>query len=201
MKAVGTMSDFNIEDCVAIIGPRKASKEEYDVAYHLAQKVVQKGKIVVSGLAEGIDTYAHQGAIDAGGKTIAILSTSEDEPIYPKSNKQLAEKIKNNGCLIYPFELSAKEADKRFGKIKHKKQRYILRLLERDILLASICPYIMAVSEKRVTGGTRWGMNYGLLFNHSVQQFGKEGRAIDLNFNQNVVIDWEMELTIQQLEY
>lgn len=193
MLVVGKLQEWNTEDLVAIIGPRKASKAECMVAYSLARKCAEKGKIVVSGLAEGIDTYAHRGALDGGGQTIAILSTSIDENIFPSFNQQLAEDIKEKGSLIHLYELSSRAADKKFGKINHGKPRYILRLLERDIYLAHICPTILAVSTKRITGGTRWGVNYGLRFNKDVWQYNNKGKPINLNYVK-AEVDWTMEL-------
>ena len=96
------------ENFVAIIGSRKANKRELKIAYSLSGKLVQKGYIIVSGLALGVDTYAHKGAIDGKGKTIAIVSTSPGEPIYPKENQNMANRIKNNGCIIYPYNKPAK---------------------------------------------------------------------------------------------
>ncbi|MDU9693610.1 DNA-processing protein DprA [Priestia aryabhattai] len=193
MIVAGTLQEWNKDDLVAIIGPRKASKAECMVAYLLAKKCAEKGKIVVSGLAEGIDTYAHRGALDGGGQTIAILSTSIDENIFPSFNEQLAEDIKKKGSLMHLFELSSRAADKKFGKIKHEKPRYILRLLERDIYLAYICPTIIAVSNKRITGGTRWGVNYGLNFNKEVWQYNNQGKPIPLNYSK-AEVDWKLEL-------
>ena len=193
MIVAGTLQEWNKDDLVAIIGPRKASKAECMVAYSLAKKCAEKGKIVVSGLAEGIDTYAHRGALDGGGQTIAILSTSIDENIFPSFNEQLAEDIKKKGSLMHLFELSSRVADKKFGKIKHEKPRYILRLLERDIYLAYICPAIIAVSNKRITGGTRWGVNYGLNFNKEVWQYNNQGKPIPLNYSK-AEVDWKLEL-------
>ena len=193
MKVVGALQRWNTDDLVAIIGPRKASRAECMAAYSLARKCAEKGKIVVSGLAEGIDTYAHRGALDGGGQTIAILSTSIDEKTFPSFNQQLAEDIKEKGSLIHLFELSSRAADKKFGKIKHEKPRYILRLLERDIYLAHICPTIIAVSNKKITGGTRWGINYGLKFKNSVWHYNEQGKPIDLNYSK-VKVDWKMEL-------
>ncbi|MED4285613.1 DNA-processing protein DprA [Priestia megaterium] len=194
MIVVGTLQEWSTEDLVAIIGPRKASKAECMVAYSLAKKCVEKGKIVVSGLAEGIDTYAHRGALEGGGQTIAILSTSIDENIFPSFNQQLAEDIKEKGSLIHLYELSSRAADKKFGKIKHEKPRYILRLLERDIYLAHICPTIIAVSTKRITGGTRWGVNYGLRLNKAVWQYNNRGKLINLNYAKTEV-NWAPELS------
>ncbi|NGY89194.1 hypothetical protein F6Y05_40185 [Bacillus megaterium] len=94
---------------------------------------------------------------------------------------------------MHLFELSSRVADKKFGKIKHEKPRYILRLLERDIYLAYICPTIIAVSNKRITGGTRWGVNYGLNFNKEVWQYNNQGKPIPLNYSK-AEVDWKLEL-------
>ena len=57
------------------------------------------GYIIVSGLAEGIDTASHIATLDSGGKTIAVLPTNFKE-IYPKRNKELAQKIAQHGLLL-----------------------------------------------------------------------------------------------------
>ena len=85
---------------VAIIGSREASDEELEAAYKLGKICAKKGKIVVSGLAKGIDRAGHEGAIDGGGLTIALVSTPIFMPIYPHENKDLAEKIKNMAALF-----------------------------------------------------------------------------------------------------
>lgn len=195
MKIVGTLQNWKQEDLVGIVGPRKASMAECNVAYTLGKLAAEKGKIVVSGLAKGIDTYAHRGALAGGGYTIAIVSTSDKEKIYPKSNQSLAEKIKENGALIHPFDMTSSEGDQQFGIRKEHQPRYIIRLLERDILLAQMCPIIMAVSTKKATGGTRWALNYGVHFNKSVYQYNGEGKQIELNYAYDEV-DWDMELDI-----
>ena len=150
---------------------------------------------MVSGLANGVDTYAHRGALDGGGGTIAILSTSPKEKIYPEENKDLAEEIRKKGALIYPFELPFWEANKVYGKIEHSKSRRILRFLERDILLAKLCPVIIAVSNKKISGGTKWAVNYGVTYEKSVHQYNRQGKQIPLNFL-SAEIDWKTELNL-----
>ncbi|WP_456363970.1 DNA-processing protein DprA [Priestia aryabhattai] len=195
MKVIGSLHKWNESELVAIIGPRKASKAECNAAYWLAKKCAEKGKIVVSGLAEGIDTYAHKGALDGGGQTIAVLSTAIEEKIFPESNQELAEKIMENGALLHPFAINWRKADMQYGRILHQKPRYILRLLERDILLAHMCPIIMAVSNKKITGGTRWGVNYGLVFNKKVLQYNEKANLINLRYLK-ATVDWETELKL-----
>ncbi len=89
---------------VAIVGSRNASYEELDLAYKLAYESAKQGKIITSGLAKGIDAAAHQGAIDAGGKTIAIVNTPSFQEIYPKENRHLAEEIKKKWRYHLPLQ-------------------------------------------------------------------------------------------------
>jgi len=86
--------------CVAVIGSRRASSEGLRLASDLARGLVGEGLCVVSGLALGIDAAAHQGAIDAGGDTIAVLASPVDEPT-PRRNQGLAEGVvRSGGWLI-----------------------------------------------------------------------------------------------------
>jgi DNA processing protein len=90
-----------LADChtVAIVGTRAPTERGCEVAYTFAQRWASCHYVVVSGLAKGIDTAAHQGALDAQGKTIAVLGTSLDR-IYPAENKELARRIVESGGLL-----------------------------------------------------------------------------------------------------
>ena len=86
--------------CVAVIGSRRASAEGLRLASDLARGLAGEGLCVVSGLALGIDAAAHQGAIDGGGDTIAVLASPVDEPT-PRRNHSLAEGVlRSGGWLI-----------------------------------------------------------------------------------------------------
>ncbi|RWZ78624.1 MAG: DNA-protecting protein DprA [Candidatus Microsaccharimonas sossegonensis] len=88
---------------VAIVGSRKPTSYGKEVTFNLAYKLAQKGVIIVSGLAIGIDTIAHQAALKAGGTTIAVLAGGLDT-IYPATNQKLAVAIvKNGGALISEY--------------------------------------------------------------------------------------------------
>lgn len=88
---------------IAIVGTRKASAYGKKAAYEFSYSLSKIGFSIVSGLAMGIDTSAHQGALDAGGQTIAVLANGLDK-IYPASNEHLAEKImESGGCLISEY--------------------------------------------------------------------------------------------------
>lgn len=86
--------------CVAVVGSRRASAEGLRLASDLARGLAGEGLCVVSGLALGIDAAAHQGAIDGGGDTIAVLASPVDEPT-PRRNHGLAEGVlRSGGWLI-----------------------------------------------------------------------------------------------------
>lgn len=84
---------------IAIVGSRKASEEGRARAERLAREFVKKDFTVVSGLAEGIDTAAHRAAINAGGRTIAVIGTPLGD-YYPKSNRELQDQIAKDFLLI-----------------------------------------------------------------------------------------------------
>lgn len=92
---------------VAIVGSRRASFYGLSTAEKLGMQLAQLGIVVVSGLARGIDTSAHKGALKAGGKTIAVLGSGLGN-IYPSENKKLAEEISKNGAVVseFPFNSS-----------------------------------------------------------------------------------------------
>lgn len=96
------------ESCVAIVGTREPTAEAMELALDLATNLTNAGFTVVSGLAEGIDTYAHRGALACSGKTIAVLGT-DILNVYPSKNRGLAAEIQAWGCLLseHPFRTSA----------------------------------------------------------------------------------------------
>ena len=87
---------------VSIIGTRRPSPEGLRRARKLAAGLAKEGVIVVSGLAEGIDTAAHQGALAAGGRTIAVLGTPLDVT-YPRQNRELQQRIMSQHLALSPF--------------------------------------------------------------------------------------------------
>ena len=87
---------------VSIVGSRNASSEGIRRAKRLAKLVSQHGGVVVSGLALGIDTAAHTSAIEAGGKTIAVIGTPLDKE-YPKENRELQHFIMEKHLCVSQF--------------------------------------------------------------------------------------------------
>lgn len=88
--------------CIAVIGARKATDNGRRRARQLGRQLAEAGVVVVSGLAEGIDTEALTGAIDAGGKVVAVIGTPLDQA-YPAKNKLLQEAIYTDHLLISQF--------------------------------------------------------------------------------------------------
>ena len=84
---------------IAIVGSRTATISGRETARRFAFELARSGMVITSGLATGIDSYAHQGALAAQGKTIAVLGSGLDN-IYPKSNTVLAERITEEGLLL-----------------------------------------------------------------------------------------------------
>jgi len=90
------------EKCLAIVGTRRCSDYGREIAFSIARDLARTGITIVSGMARGIDSFGHLGALEGKGRTIAVLGTGlDEESIYPKENLKLARKIsENNGCLI-----------------------------------------------------------------------------------------------------
>lgn len=89
--------------CVAIVGARRVSRAGAARSRRIARELAQAGIAVVSGLAKGVDTEALKSAMEAGGKTIAVIGTPI-EKAYPAENKRLQEKIYREHLLISQFE-------------------------------------------------------------------------------------------------
>ncbi|MDD3498080.1 MAG: DNA-processing protein DprA [Candidatus Moranbacteria bacterium] len=98
--------DFNTSPMVAIVGSRKMTSYGKQVAYSLSRDLAVSGITVVSGMALGIDAIAHRGALEAGGKTIAVLGSSlDDMNIGPRENFNLSRRIMENGVLVSDYPL------------------------------------------------------------------------------------------------
>ena len=91
---------------VALVGARAASRDAVTTAAALASDLARAGVVVVSGLARGVDAAAHRGALEAGGKTIAVLGTGIDV-VYPAEHRELSANIERSGLLVTEFRPGA----------------------------------------------------------------------------------------------
>ncbi|QQR46545.1 DNA-processing protein DprA [Myxococcus xanthus] len=97
----GELSLLN-RPCVSIVGTRAVSAAGAARARRLARELVDANVVVVSGLAKGVDANAHKAAIDAGGRTVAVIGTPLDTA-YPAENKRLQEQIYREHLLVSQF--------------------------------------------------------------------------------------------------
>lgn len=109
----GELKDVD-RHAIAIVGSRKTTHYGTQTARQFAFQLASSGMTVVSGLARGIDTYAHEGAVAAKGRTIAVIGSGLGQ-VYPPENMALAEKIASgNGAIVSEFPLNMPPSKKTF---------------------------------------------------------------------------------------
>jgi DNA processing protein len=122
---------------LAIVGSRNPTRGGRQNAYEFAKHLGRSGFCIVSGLAQGIDTAAHEGALDAGAMTVAFLGHGIDQ-IYPASNTELAKRIAKQGALCSEFPLGAKPRREHFP--------------QRNRLISGICLGTLVVEAAKRSG-------------------------------------------------
>lgn len=142
---LGNRECLNEAKRVAVIGSRKPQKKGRDFAFWIGKQLAKEKWTVVSGLAFGCDTAAHQGCLSENGQTISILPSGLLN-IYPEENRYLAEEIlEKNGCLLSEYSLETRPKAFHF--------------IERDRLQAGISDFLV-VSTFSPTGGTLHTLKY-----------------------------------------
>ena len=101
------------ETAVAVVGARSCSSYGAEVAHALARDLAAAGVVVVSGLARGVDAEAHRGALEGGGRTIAVLGCGIDRD-YPRSHAHLAARIAASGAVVSEYPPGTEPAPWRF---------------------------------------------------------------------------------------
>ena len=164
---------------VAIVGSRHNTRYGEEVAYKLAYELGRHGVIVISGLAFGIDSISHQGCLDAGGTTMAVLGTSIDN-IYPKSHLPLAKEIvEKDGAIISEYApLSFPDAPMAPGEFidKNTGRRQIhpqSSFLYRNRLISGLSDIVVVVEAAERSGSLNTAT-------HALEQ-GKEVFAVPGN--------------------
>ena len=144
---------------VAIVGSRHNTRYGQEVAYKLAYELAQHGVIVVSGLAFGIDSIGHQGCLDAGGTTIAVLGTRINR-IYPQPHRPLARKILEQGGAIiseYPplsreYQDSPLAPGEYFTESGQRTQEPKFSFLHRNRLISGLSDVVVVVEAAEKSG-------------------------------------------------
>ena len=110
----GTLKPMD-KHSISIVGPRASKNYGAQVSFKLGSELAKKGMTIVSGLAKGIDGSAHRGALDVGGRTIAVLGNGLSH-IYPPEHCELAEEIIKSGALISEFPMNIEPESKNFPR-------------------------------------------------------------------------------------
>lgn len=134
---VGTLPNYTVG--VAIVGTRKPTAYGRQVTAELANRLTERGAVIISGLAHGIDGIAHEAMIKAGGKGIAVLASGLDS-IYPSSHRQLAVNILEKGGAL-------------LGENPPGTPPLQYRFLERNRLVSGLADIII-VTEASIRSGT-----------------------------------------------
>ena len=100
---------------LAVVGTRKATKQGRDITFDLSKQLALQDVTIVSGLAHGVDTAAHRGALAAGGRTIAVMGCGVDV-LYPSENRDLAQTITRSGAIISEFPLGTQPRPTNFPR-------------------------------------------------------------------------------------
>lgn len=124
-------------DKVGVIGARRCSQYGASVAYRMTKDLGRTNVIVVSGMAKGIDAMAHKGIMDGGGRTIAVLGCGVDV-CYPSENRELMEKIVENGCVLSEYPPGTPAVSYHFPY--------------RNRIIAGLCKMIVVVEAGKKSG-------------------------------------------------
>ena len=144
--------DSNGADSVAMVGSRDASEQAADAAREVAAALADAGTTIVSGLARGVDTAAHQGALDVGGRTTAVVGTGIDV-VFPPENRHLIERIVRSGAVVSQFPPGLRPSKTSFPV--------------RNAVIAGLSSASVVIEAEELSG-TRIEMDYTLEFNRPV---------------------------------
>ncbi len=122
---------------VALVGTRKASARGIEAARTLGRALGERGVCVVSGLALGVDAAAHEGALEAGGKTVGVLGCGIDV-VYPKTNRSLFEGARRGGAIVSEYYLGEAPLAWRFPA--------------RNRIIAGLCEAVVVVEAPQQSG-------------------------------------------------
>ncbi|MFN3699800.1 MAG: DNA-processing protein DprA, partial [Dictyoglomus sp.] len=146
---------------IGIVGTRRPSLYGMKMAESFAKELVRYDFVIVSGLAYGIDTYAHRGALEGNGRTFAVLGSSLDF-IYPSGNAKLAERIIENGAIISEYPLGTRPS------------RYTFP--QRNRIISGICQGVLVIEAGEKSGAL---ITANFAVNEGREVFAIPGRLTD----------------------
>jgi len=132
------------EQALAIVGARRPTYYGKQQAEKLSGALASRGWTIVAGLARGIDSHAHEGALAAGGRTIAVLGSGLLK-MYPREHKQLADQIAESGAVVSEFPMTAAPDPWNFPR--------------RNRVISGLCRGVIIVEAARTSGSlitARW---------------------------------------------
>ena len=145
----GQLPNFDNAPAIGVVGTRKASAYGLAAARQLGFQIVRCGAIIVSGIAEGVDAAAMEGALKAGGTVVGILGSGADI-VYPKCNRFLFADTRRHGCLISEFPPGTPPYKWNFPK--------------RNRIISGLCNGVLVVEAPQQSGAlrtARWALEQG----------------------------------------
>lgn len=142
---------------VAVVGSREITERGKKLTEEFVKELVRNKITIVSGLARGIDTVAHETALKYGGRTIAVIGSGLDI-IYPPENKNLAEEISKNGAVVSGFQYGTQPKGENF--------------LARNQLIVKLSQAVLVIEGKRRSGTISTANHAG---NEGVEVFAISG--------------------------
>lgn len=143
---------------IAVIGTRGATTYGRAAAQKFAEAFALAGVTVVSGGAAGVDAAAHEGAIESGGRTVAVLGTGVEQ-VYPAMHRQLFQRIRGSGCLVSQFAAGTRPKPFRFPLRNH--------------LIAALSDAVLVVEAPERSGA--------LITAHSAADLGRQVFVVPAN--------------------
>ena len=146
---------------IAIVGSRQPSLDGCSLAEHFAHDLARAGFVIVSGLASGIDTAAHRGAIKAGGQTIAVVATGIDTT-YPRSNRSLFKEIVKNGALVSQFLPTSAPKKHHFPRRNRTLSglSFATVIIEAGVPIGTLITATAAAEQSRDVFALPWSVNH-----------------------------------------
>ena len=145
----GKVPNMELQPVLGVVGTRKASPYGLRAAAAMGNEIAACGAIIISGGAEGIDTMAMQGALDAGQITVSVQAGGLDT-LYPKSNRKLFERVMEKGCILSEYPPGVPS--------------YRGNFLRRNRIISGISNGVLVVEAPKISGAlntARWAFEQG----------------------------------------